>query len=183
MSGPAVFLALDLGVKTGFAYGTAGSLPTSGTVELKRHTEPRGVAFSNLICFLNEYLAEIRPAWVIKEGMLNLQAFKNLGNAANTVIVTAGFHAIAEAMCIRFGIACEDVHDSRIRRHFIGQARMGTRPETKAATVKRAQLLGYMPKDQYDEDRADALATWDFAAATYGRAAPHSLHLFGEDAA
>lgn len=178
-----LIFALDLGTACGYAIGMPGKLYQSGTVHLKRPPEHRSIAFSNLIAFLAEHFADCKPTLVVKEAMLPLQAFKNLGNAANTVVVTAGLHAITEAMCVRFGIRCEDIADSTVRKHFVGHGRMGSRAEVKAATVKRCHVLGYMPKECTDHNRADAIATWALAAATYGRSAPGALHLYGESAA
>lgn len=177
-----MIFALDLGIRAGFASGVANQTrPDSGTVVLKRPNEHRSVAFSNLICFLNEKWSKDRPSLVVKETMLPLQAFRNLENAQHTVQMTSGLHAITEAMCVRFGIDFKDVADSTIRKHFIGRAKCGTRADTKAAVVRRCQLLALMPRECGDDNRADAIATWSWAVAVHsGRAA--ALHLFGEAA-
>lgn len=175
--------ALDLGVRAGYAIGDAGARPDSGTVTLKNFDEHRAVAFSNLICFLNESWTADRPALVVKEAMLPLQAFKTLGNAEHTIRMTAGLHAVVEAMCVRHGIHFEEVADSTARKHFIGRARMGARKDTKAAVIQRCHVLGYMARTCKDDNRADALATWDWAAAHFGGRTATVLHLFGENAA
>jgi hypothetical protein len=171
--------ALDLAVHAGYAIGAPGECPRSGSVILKKPDDHRAVAFANLFRFLNERWSEDRPSLVVKEAPLPLQAFKSLGNAAFTVRVTHGLHAVVEGMCAMFGISCEDVSDATVRKHFIGKANCGNRAATKAAIIQRCHLLGYMPKDCCDDNRADALATWDFAAAT----TPKKLFLFGERAA
>lgn len=182
VTGP--IFAMDLGARCGFCTGIPGDAkPLSGTFVLKKPAEPRAVAFSNLICALNEHWSEVRPALVVKEAMLPLQAFSRLGNAAHTVRMTAGLHAIVEAMCVRFGVQFEDIADSTVRKHFIGAANTGGRAGTKAAVVNRAKLLGYLPADCEDDNRADACATWDYAAHTFGHALSDKLHLFGERAA
>jgi hypothetical protein len=174
-------LALDLGVRTGFAYGAAGSRTlASGAVALKKPDEHRSVAFSNLIAWCDERFRADRPDLVVKEAPLPLQAFKSLGNAAFTVRVTHGLHAIIEGVCVRFGVECEEIADATVRKHFIGRANCGNRAATKAAVVQRCQLLGYMPKDCADDNRADACATFDWAAATFGKPTPQALHLYGE---
>lgn len=175
--------AFDVGVRLGYAIGEPGRMPRSGTVVLKATNEPRAVAFGNLIFWLNHHWSEIKPAMVIKEAPLPLQGFRNVENAQHTVRMTYGLHSNIEGMCARFGVPFEDVADSTIRRHFIGRARMGTRVETKRAVVKRCHVLGYFPADCNDDNRADALAAWDFAAATWGRSAPRVLHMFNEAAA
>lgn len=177
--------ALDIGTRMGFACGKAGhgTIPRSGAVILKAKGEHPSAAGSNLIAWLQTQWATERPGLLVKEAQLPLQAYKNLGNAAHTVMMTAGLHAIVEAMCVRFGVRFESVADSTIRKHFIGKSRLGDRASTKAAVVQRAHTLKLMPTDCRDDNRADALATWDYAAATFGRASGGALVLFGERAA
>jgi hypothetical protein len=173
-------LALDLGVHMGVASGLPGDIPSSRTIILKKPKEPAAIAFSNLVAFLDGTFRADRPAKVFKEAALPLQAFRNLGNAAFTVRAALGFHAIVEAMCVRFGLECQDVPDRTVRRHFIGRANCGNRQATKAAIIQRCHLLGYMPRDAHDDNRADACALFDFASATFGKSRDKTLHLFGE---
>lgn len=173
-------LAMDLGIRLGLASGAAGSKPIVRTILLKQTSEHRSVAFSNLIAFLNVTLRRERPALIVKEELLPLQAFKHLGNAEATVRLSTGLHAIVEGMAQRYAIRCESVADSTVRKHFIGQGRMGSREATKAAVIARARLLKYVPKDCADADKADACAVWDWACATLARSPNRKLHLFGE---
>ena len=180
-----LIVALDLGTRMGFACGKAGhgeAYPRSGAVILKSPKEPRGRAFGNLIDWLNKFIPAERPTLLVKEAPLPLQAFKNLGNAAATVTFTGGLHAIVEGMCDRYGIACQDVADSTVRKHFIGRARMGTRALTKQAVVQRAKALKLIPADCTDDNRADAVALFDYAAHTFARASGGELVLFGDAA-
>jgi hypothetical protein len=173
--------ALDLAVRTGFAVGAPGACPRSGVVTLKRPGELPAVAFSNLIAFLNDQLGE-GPDLIVKEAALPLQGFKDRSNSAAAVILAYGMHAIVEGMAGRFGIRVESVAAPTIRKHFIGRAKLGDRRATKHAVIDRCHLLKLMPRECVDDNRADALATWDFACATFGRRsfdAP-ALRLFGE---
>lgn len=183
MSG--MILALDLATRTGFAFGEVGtrSPPTTGAVRLKDPSDDRAIAFSNLIAWLDQQFRTVQPALVVKEAMLPLQAFRNIGNAAATVEFAMGLHAIVEGVCIRFGVRFESPADSSVRKHFIGFANKGARRDTKDAVIARAITLGYLPRDSRDDDRADAAALWDFACAHYGRRSGGLLHLFGENAA
>lgn len=179
-------LTLDLATKCGFAFGVAGDAPRcvrSGVVALKDRDEDRSAAYANLIAWLDKQLRERRPDMVLKEAPLNLQAFRNLGNAAFTVRMTLGLHGIVEGVCARFAVRCEEAADATIRKHFLGRANFGARAATKAAVIQRCHVLGYMPRECNDDNRADALACFDYAAATYGKSRPSPLHLFGERAA
>lgn len=159
---------LDLGVTTGFAMGRPGDVPISGTVRLKQKGESIDVAYGNLIAFLADKFSRERPALLIKEKMLALQAFMAMGNAESTVRAHAGYHAIVEGLCVRFDIPWDDVADSTARKHFLGRAHMGSRDETKAAVVARCQLLGLIPKDCQEDNRADACCVHDWACANFG---------------
>lgn len=177
-----LIFCLDVGVASGFAKGRPGDAPVSGTVRLKQKGESIDVAFANLAAFLCQEFERDRPDLVVKEQMLALQAFMAMGNAESTVRAHAGYHAIVEALCVRFGIPWDDVADSTARKHFLGRAHMGSREETKAAVVARCQLLGLMPNDCNDDNRADALCVHDWACANFGsRAASiQNYRLFGQ---
>jgi len=177
-----VIFALDLGVRTGFCYGARGDDPRAtinGFDRLKTKDEPADAAYCKLLKFLSRYLSELGPMLVVKERMLPLQAFSNLGNAEHVVTLSRGLHAIVEGMCRLHGIEWKDAPDATVRKHFIGQGRVGKRTETKRAVVKRAQLLGYIRTTCADEDVADACAIFDWASHT----PPNELFLFGEEAA
>ena len=173
---------LDLGVSTGFAKGKPGDAPTSGTVRLKKPGEGIDVAFSNLIAFLQADFSKEVPAFVVKERIMSLQAFKQLNMGRDVVYAHAGYHAIVEGMCGRFGIDWDDVPDSTARKHFIGKGRLGDRAQTKNAVVARCHALGLMPRDCRDDNRADSLCIHDWACATLGgRAASiDNYQLFGQ---
>jgi hypothetical protein len=160
--------SLDLGVVSGFAKGRPGDAPVSGSVRLKAPKEGIEVAHANLIAFLQEQFAEEAPALLVKERIMSLEAFKQLNMGQDVVYAHAGYHAIVAGMCGRYGIPWEDVPDSTARKHFIGKGRLGNREATKAAVIDRCHVLGLMPKDCRDDNRADALCNHDFACATYG---------------
>lgn len=181
MRGP--ILALDIATRCGFALGFAGAVPRSGTVVLKRPDEPREVAFSNLIFWLNDTLGrQPRPALIVKEAPFHLGAFAKRGNSEAAVLLTYGLHAVVEGVAHRWGVPVEDVSDQTVRKHFIGKSRMGDRKQTKDAVVQRCRVLGLIPKDCKDDNRADACAIHDWAAATLAGRTPRELHLFGERA-
>jgi hypothetical protein len=159
---------LDLGVTSGFAKGRPGDVPVSGTVRLKKPSETIDVAYANLIAFLCQQFEADRPVLLVKEKMLALQAFATIGNAEKTVRAHAAYHGIVEGVCVRYGIEWDDVADSTARKHFLGRAHMGSREDTKAAVVERCQLLGLIPKDCREDNRADACCIHDWACANFG---------------
>jgi len=181
-----IIFALDLGSRrSGFAKGRPGEKPVSGTAVLKKDHERRAVALGNLVAFLDAEWRKDKPSLVVTEAPPALQGFANMGNSEATVRATYGLHAIVEALCARHGILHDEVHDATARKHFLGKGRMGDRQETKNAVIARCHLLGLMPKDCRDDNRADALCVHDWACANYGSrsVSMNTLHLFGETAA
>lgn len=178
MSKPGGILALDLGRRTGWAYGLVGDVPESGTVLLADDELPIDIAFGNLIAWLDTRMTEWHPSVIAREKPMHLQGFAHSKNGQTAVEAAFGFAAIVRGMARRFSVADKPAHYDTVRKHFIGKARTGTRQETKALVVQRCHLLGYMPRNSTSDDRADALANWDYAAATI----PAELRLFGEQA-
>lgn len=162
--------ALDLGTRSGFAKGRPGARPISGAVILKRRDEPRAVALGNLVAFLEgEWSAEC-PMIVCTEAPLTLGAFLKIKSSEANVRMHHGLHGVVEALCNRFGVAHHiEAQNATVRKHFLGVGRLGSREATKAAVVRRAHMLGLMPRESHDDNRADALALHDWACATYGR--------------
>lgn len=175
-----MIIGLDIATVTGIAYGPAGSVPSSYSVRLKDGDEANAVAQMNLFRELEKRFRESLPVLVAKERALHLAAVAKLGNSAASIELTTKLHGVVETICGLFEVPLIDAPDSTIRKHFIGRANAGSRPETKAAVVERCKLLGYLPEKSRDHDRADALATWDWASATYfGK--PSKLRLFAEN--
>jgi Holliday junction resolvasome RuvABC endonuclease subunit len=174
--------ALDLAARTGFAVGPCGELARSGAVALKKPGDAQCIALGNLIAWLDEQWRKERPGLVVKEAALPLQAFRARSNSASSVAMTHKLHGIVEGMAVRFGVSVEEAHPATVRKHFIGRGRMGTREASKAAVIQRCRVLGFIPHDCADADRADAIALWDWAGAKFGSRQGRRLYLFGEGA-
>lgn len=167
-----LILALDLGVTAGFAKGRPRDAVVSGSVRLKKPDQPIDVAFANLWAFLCDQFAIERPELVVKEAMLQLPAFGPLETSQKTIRAHAAYHGIVEGCCRAHDIEWRDASEATVRKHFLGTARVpGGRPEIKKAVIARCHLLGLMPRDRHDDNQADAIATHDWACATFGGAA------------
>jgi Holliday junction resolvasome RuvABC endonuclease subunit len=177
-----VIIALDLAQRMGVAVGAAGVRPSVSVVDLKSRTDPRAVAGSNLISYLDNAIRHHRPGMIVIEAPLALQGFRTLGNAAATVRMAHGLAEIAAAMAYRFGVPFHEVHVATVRKHFIGSSGAGERSATKAAVVARCHMLGYLPRHCHEENMADACAVFDYASAVLvGKPLP--IVLFGATAA
>jgi hypothetical protein len=171
-------LSLDIATVCGFALGEAGTIPRSGSVRLKGRQDGPEIAAWNMRNFLRDQFTLDKPDMVVIEHYLHPTAQKS----GDAVILQLMCFGAAMAEIISKDIMCEKPHAATVRKHFIGASNMGERKATKDAVIKRARLLGYIPRDCVDDNRADACALFDFASATYARVSPKALVLFGEAA-
>ena len=177
-----LIFALDIGVNLGVAIGRPGEVPRSFSVRLKKPSEPPQIAGGNLIAFLQGEWSKERPGLMFKEAPPALGGFAKMMNSEATVRLTYSLHGIAEAMAARFKIAAAEKAVASIRKHYVGSSGRGERAATKRLVIQRGQLLGYLPKDCKDDNRADALAAWSWAETHLARSPPRILHMFGEAA-
>ena len=73
-------------------------MPVSGTVRLKKPSESIDTAFANLIAFYCQQFERERPALVIKEKMLPLQALRDNRQCRGHGACARGYHAIVDGL-------------------------------------------------------------------------------------
>ncbi len=171
-------MAIDPATVLGFAMGRAGTIPDSGSVRLKRRDDTAETAAFNALCFLRDRWTLERPDLCCIEHYLNPAAQKS----ADAVILQIMVFGVIVAMCQAYGVRFEMPHRATVLKHFCGKGRTGDRVETKRMVINRAKVLGYIPRDCIDDNRADACALFDFASVTYARQTPERLVLFGAQA-
>lgn len=176
-------MAFDLGRLAGFAIGKPGEIPRSGTEVLAKPHGGFAAQAGHLISFLNREFRDNQPLMVVKEAPFSLAAFSDHRVAEKVVRSAYGLHAIVEGMAHRFDIPCHDAPEATVTKHFTGKGRHGGRANRKRAIIERCHQLGYLDRRCRDDDRADAIAVWDFACAHLARRAPPVLHMFGGKAA
>jgi hypothetical protein len=146
-------------------------------VRLKTTKDEVEASCGTLAIFLTNLLAaHPKPDLVVIELYMSPAGSKSAA-ATITALLLRG---AAEGVFRKAGIEPKDVAPSTVRAHFIGRANCGDRITTNNEIVRRAWLLGLMPKDDNSQDRANAIAVWDHACHTHGRAVPRALALFGE---
>jgi hypothetical protein len=185
-------MALDLANRTGFACGIAGEdRPRLEAWILKRPAESYEVATRNLAATLRDNIRIENPDAIVIEDFMNPAAQPS----ASTIVSQMFFHGAVEAIAGVYGVRTVRPTSSQFRVHFCGQASAApkrNRPRTKAEqeadrvatnmmVVRRAILLGYLPRGSTDWDKASAAALWDWACATLARRAPTRLVMFGEN--
>jgi len=169
-------LAIDPATILGFAYGESGDIPKSGSVRLKGRGDSVDVAAFNALAFLRDTFVLDKPDLCCIEHYMNPVAQKS----ADAIILQIMVFGAIVAVCRSYGVRVEAPHRATVLKHFIGKANMGERALTKQAVIKRAIALRYVPHGCSDDNRCDAVALFDFAAATFARAAPRELVFFGE---
>lgn len=172
-----ILWSFDMGVNMGVAMGDARS---SNEPPLSRAVKFKGHAGHGLMKFLQGEFKREKPALVFKESPLTPAAMAQIGMSTQAVKVTLGLHYVLESFCAWYAVPWKEETNQTVRKHFIGVGKLGNREATNRAVVSRAQVLGYMPRDVFNWDQANACAGWDYAKAHYARLPPETLHFFGE---
>ena len=161
-------LALDPAeYKLGWALGESGRMPTVGVLKLRTEDERSEEAIGRFAMWLNERLVGVEL--LVVEHYLPSGALRGKTTAA-TREGAIGLAYTARAVAAISHVAFRSPQPSTVRAHFIGQANAGDRASTKAAVIKQAQLLGYIPKTCFEgDDMADACALYDFASSYFAR--------------
>jgi len=178
-----ILWAFDVGTLTGWAAGELSDrVPQSGSWKLRGRAEHRAIGNSNLIAILNDLWMEEKPLMVVKEAPIEIDGQTRLGNGAHGIRTTLSLHDHIESMCVRHGVPFENAPAGAVRKHFIGHGNL-ERDEAKRRVLARCKLLGMVPRDCEDLDRAEACAVFDYATATANakkRLHGNELYLFGE---
>lgn len=169
-----IILAIDPGTRTGIAIGDSRANPDSFAILLAAPITgaPEDRA-ATLAARLIELIREHKPELIAIEAFL--PPHKQLAMAP--AVISLMLHGAVAAISGLYKIPLISIAPATWRKHFLGKSPKG-RFEIKSAVIDRAHLIGYLPKDVIDSDRAEALGIWDYAAAKYGRAIPKELLLF-----
>lgn len=180
----AKILTLDLSPSgTGYAVGEPGTIPRSGVWKLKDPEDEPGRACRNLGRFLRDEFVLGVPDDVFYEAALSAAAQLGMGNAGRTADMSWMLVGAVEGLCGPYGIRPKPCRVETHRKHFTGKSRWNGRDEAKRQVVRRAQLLGYMPPEDRDDNRGDACSIFDWASHEfYKKRLPSGLVMFGERA-
>lgn len=182
-------LALDIATSTGFACGPVGKIERSGSVRLKRPQEDVWVAGENIGFFLRDLFiiqSEI-PDVIVVEAPLPAGA----SPGASAAIIAWGCLFTVQFMAKLYDIPVRLVRADDVRAHYTGRSRWQAPPGFpggkdanrnygKSRVVERAHLLGHMPRESRDNDRADACAVHSYASVKLFGHRETELRMFGE---
>ncbi|MEN3238242.1 hypothetical protein PUR29_32870 [Methylobacterium ajmalii] len=179
--------ALDPATRCGWALGP-DEAPKSGAVVLKQPKQDLAQACLNMAANLRGAWKIERPDLLIFEKPMDPHVWfslcKRMGRPQNAASLSLQHRlaGVIESMCGLYEIQCESVDRQAVLKFFTGKRSWGGREEGKEAVIERCHVLGLLPKDCRDDDRADAIANHQYAAAIWGRARPRELTLFGQTA-
>jgi hypothetical protein len=191
-----VILAIDAASTLGWACGEPGAIPKSGSVRLIAAGDPVKDLAASGASFVRELIRKFEPTLIVREAPL-LPRFNGTSQAAAFVSQHL-IHGAILAMAGLEGIADIDVAVSTWRKFYCGRAtgnpaskrgvvkttkqRGEDRLASKLMVLQRGILLGLLPKDCHDFDRADAVGLFYYSCARYSRFAPTDLVLFEQRA-
>ena len=156
-------LALDVATKTGAAYGPSDGTPTSWTWKLKTPDDTPTRAARRLGIELRDFLTASTVDLIVVEAPIAPGAITNTN--ANTIRLLHGLSMVVHGIAGPYGIRCEEANVQTVRKRFLGVARPA---DPKAAVLAQCKSLCWLDSDCRDDNRADALALWSFAASQYG---------------
>lgn len=185
-------LALDLASKTGWAYGPAGTIKRSGTVNLRPSSQDTyEQAWINAGHFLRQFFILDKPDVVVCEAAIP----PGQGGGGNNVLIAWGCLAVVRFVCHAYSIPVRYANVGQVRVHYLGSRsqeppadfkpnlkdkRERKRQWTKLAVVRRAHKLGHMPYTSDDDNQADACSIHSFASVVWYRVAPTEIYMLGE---
>lgn len=168
-----IILALDPAeYKLGWALGRAGTKPVVGVYKLRDKRDER-----------TEDAVEHFAKWLHTDVLFDLLAMEHFlpsgalkGRTTDATREGAiGLNYAARAVCAVKGIHFRSPMPNEIRKHFCGRA-FDPGGDTKGMVIRQAQLLGYIPRDCFEDNIADACALYDFASSHFAsRAASFAL--------
>ncbi|HEY2757507.1 MAG TPA: hypothetical protein VGJ01_17395 [Pseudolabrys sp.] len=150
-------LALDLATKTGWAYGSPGAVPKSGSLRFAREGATMAAHLVGCRKWLVDFIAVNETRLVVFEAPLTPDLMRGRTNIS-TIRLLIGLAAIVEECLYGRGIDVREARVSDVRAHFLGSNRF-KRDEAKRATKELCARIGW---PAVDDNAADALALWSY---------------------
>jgi hypothetical protein len=157
-------LALDVSGKcTGWCFGIPGQPPRSGTVEWKRDGDTEDEVFMRGLTWLNDTMRVMLPDIVAIEAPIKASGGGHTSPASQTMLI--GLQAVLRAVVkARLPGRAHLISSSTARKTFCGR---GTFPSGEAKDAVMAEVLrrGWLPMEELQGDRCDAICLWTHMAA------------------
>jgi Holliday junction resolvasome RuvABC endonuclease subunit len=166
-------IAIDPGTRTGISIGDSAKGPDSYSILVGKPNSTPEDRSASLAAHLSSVIRAKKPELMAVEAYLSPYAQP----AFSPAVISLMLHGAVSAIAGLYKIPLIPVAPATWRKHFLGITPKG-RKVVKAAVLARAKLIGYLPNDCNDDDRAESLGLWDYATAKYGRTAPKEIILF-----
>lgn len=176
-----MLLFLDLGRKTGFCYGRAGAVPTSGSIVLRKTSEDPALGLGALARWLRNHVrTNGKPDLLGLEHWVPPRGADGKTNV-NAIEQALRFNGAAHAVAGVYGIEVTEPYPATIRSQVCGAAygprQSDGKRDTKGMVIRTMVLLGYIPKNCEDEDQADAACGFAWMESVFARTAPAKFAL------
>lgn len=156
---PSSILSLDVATRMGWAFGSPGEYPRSGSVRLAPPGSSNGTIGRGMLRWLTDFITVSQPSMIYYEVPLDPRHMGRKTTFA-TARILLGLPFLVETIAEARGIfKLREAGVQDVRKHFCGTARPA---DKKQAVLARCRQLGWKPED---DNAADALALWDFACA------------------
>jgi Holliday junction resolvasome RuvABC endonuclease subunit len=143
------YLALDLGTKTGYCYGSEADALAHGTKNFKKKKfEKDGDRFLNFHVWLRDLIRNEKPDFVYFEDVKS-----HSGNLAARVY--CGLLSQVQMICVAEGVICKAEGVGTIKKHATGNGRASKEMMIEAAEAKVGKVK--------DDNEADAVCLWHCA--------------------
>lgn len=173
-------LAFDLATRTGWAKGAPGMVPESKAVTLAKPSDPDGTWQRNIRALYLVLANDVIPDLVIWETPASPESWKRMAQAhgrgqnGESLIMQNSLSDILKGTLDARGIPFVTVERRSVLKHYTGRGSWTSAPKAgdgrklgKEAVLRRAIRLGHLPEGCRDDDRADAIALWDYGCAVY----------------
>jgi hypothetical protein len=172
---------LDLGRLTGYCYGPAGSVPTSGSIVLRKTSGDPALGLGRLARWLRDHVrVNGKPDLLGIEHYLptrGADGHTNIHSVEYALRLNGCVHAVAGV----YGIEVTEPYPATIRSQVCGapygQRQADGKRNTKEMVLRTMILLGYVPKNCVNEDQADAACGFAYLEAAFARKAPANFVL------
>lgn len=152
-------LALDLATRSGWAYGSPGARPSSGTIDLPRGGGPGqlGAVNAALADALGDLLRLHSPRRIIFEA----PAMHMAGRSPHTARLLIYLAGVVELVAYRWEIACFEAQVQTVRSK-LGIRKAEDDRDWKAAVMRWCRAQGHDPRD---DNQGDAIALLAYSHA------------------
>lgn len=161
-----IIVALDLATVSGIAIGSPGGKPRAFSVDLGK-AKSEDSRFSKALTLTHQLIIDHKPDLIVIEAPVG---------GPKTSHFLVGLVACVRGCCFNRGVPLESHSIAAIRKHFLGghvtsahykhlperARKAAARKDGKDAVMNRCRALGWQAAD---DNAADALALFDFAAS------------------